>query len=97
MLGIDPSPYTLREMVWMLKGKRIHDWGQTGSIVAIIANANRNPKRRRAPYQIADFVPTDLRRYFRQPRGLRMTRGTLHAMKGMFKSGRKETPGGKRR
>jgi hypothetical protein len=74
----------------MSRGRRIHDWGRSASIIAIIANANRNPKRRRRPYQPADFVPSDLRRVFRTPTGHRMTKAALHSLKSMFRSGRKK-------
>jgi len=71
-------------MCWMLRGRRLHDWSQTGSLLAMTANANRNPKKRRRPYGLADFVPTDLRQEFRAPRGMRLTRDTLHALKPLF-------------
>ncbi|MHB8953569.1 MAG: hypothetical protein ACYC4U_11415 [Pirellulaceae bacterium] len=68
----------------MHQGKRVHDWGQTGSSVAMLANVNRNPKKRRSPYGVADFVPRDLAKEFRVRRGIGITRHTLHALKPFF-------------
>lgn len=69
----------------MHHGKRVHDWGQTGSVLAMTANVNRNAKKKRTPYQIASFVPRDLFKEFRAPSGIPMTRSTLHALKPLFK------------
>jgi hypothetical protein len=68
----------------MARGRRVHDWGQTGSELAMTANVNRNAKRRRRPYSVSDFVPRDIAREFRSPRGIGMNRSTLHALKPLF-------------
>lgn len=68
----------------MHHGKRVHDWGQTGSQMALLANVNRNSKRRKSPYPVSSFVPTDLTKVFRVNRGIRMTPNTLHALKPLF-------------
>lgn len=48
------------------------------------ANVNRDPRRRRRPFAVSDFVPRDLAKEFRTPRGIGLTRGTLHALKPLF-------------
>lgn len=68
----------------MSRGRRIHDWGQTGSQMALLANVNRNQRRRRRAWSTANFVPRDLRKDFRAPRGIGLTKGTLHALKPLF-------------
>ena len=68
----------------MHHGRRLHDWGQTGSLLTMSANINRDPKRRRSPYPISAFVPSDVRSAFRTPRGIGLTRSTLHALKPLF-------------
>lgn len=67
----------------MHRGRRIHDWGQSGSHMALLANVNRSHKRRKA-WSTADFVPRDLRRVFAAPRGIGLTKATLHALKPLF-------------
>ena len=37
-------------------GAEVEDW-RTGLIAATIANANRDPKKRRKPYEPQDFMP----------------------------------------
>ena len=84
MLGVDPHAMTLRELVWMLHARRLHDWGQMGSLLAMTANVNRNPKKRRRPFGIQEFVPSDLRREFRASNGIRLTKTMLHALRPIF-------------
>ena len=52
--------------------------------IAMTANVNRNPKKRRRPFGVQEFVPSDLRREFRMIPGIRMTKSTLHALKPLF-------------
>jgi hypothetical protein len=47
----------LRELLWAARAKAQHDWNQTSSIMAVIANTNRDPKRRAKPYEPRDFNP----------------------------------------
>jgi len=37
VIGIDPSPFTYRELVWMATGRRMHDWDQVAYTLATIA------------------------------------------------------------
>lgn len=75
---------TMRELVWMARGKRVYDWGHTGNVLALLANVNRNPKKRRRQFAVYEFVPRDLRKEFRTIPGIRMTKSTLHALKPLF-------------
>lgn len=50
----------------------------------MVANVNRNPKKRRRPFGVGEFVPRDIAKEFRAPRGIGLTRGTLHALKPLF-------------
>lgn len=47
---------TLRELVWMVGGKREHDWGIASSAMALLANCHRDPKRS-AAFRPEDFNP----------------------------------------
>jgi len=53
-------------------------------MMALTANVNRDPRRRRSPFSPAQFAPSDIRSEFRVASGVRMTRGTLHALKPLF-------------
>lgn len=37
-------------------GTEVEDW-RAGMVASVIANANRDPKRRRKPYEPQDFMP----------------------------------------
>lgn len=41
----------------MAEGRSRDEWGRTSSLLAMIANVNRNPRKRR-PYRPGDFDPT---------------------------------------
>lgn len=34
-----------------------NDWHQTGTIASVIANVNRDPKKRATPFEAEDFIP----------------------------------------
>jgi len=69
----------------MRQAKRLHDWDQTGTVAHLVANAARDPKRRRQPYTPRDFMPTDLQAMVRPAaRGIRMTNQTIQLLKPLF-------------
>ena len=53
---------TLRELLWMAEGLGRERWARTSLLCALVANANRDPKRTR-PFRPSDFDP-----YARQDR-----------------------------
>ncbi len=53
---MNPGPFTLRELVWMADAKGRDEWSRTASLLALIANAHRDPKRARA-FTPSDFNP----------------------------------------
>ena len=57
LLGVDPGPLTLRELVWMAEARLQAEWAQTSSLMALIANAHRDPKKH-GPFKPGDFDPT---------------------------------------
>lgn len=61
IIGVDPAPFTLRELVFMVKGLQRDQWNHTSHVLCILANANRDPKRIGA-FKPADFNPTIARR-----------------------------------
>lgn len=38
IIGIDPGPRTLRELVWMADAKRSEAWDHTAELLALVAN-----------------------------------------------------------
>ena len=56
IVGLDPGPFTLRELVWMAEGRRRELWDHTASLLALLYNVNRDPRRSRA-MRPEDFHP----------------------------------------
>lgn len=48
---------TLRQLVLMAEAKRQHDWNVASTIMALMAEMNRDRKRRRKPFKPDDFNP----------------------------------------
>lgn len=46
----------------MAEGRQVAEWGRTSSLMALLANCHRDPKRRSRPFQPADFSPYPERR-----------------------------------
>ncbi len=57
IVGVDPGPLTLRQLVLMAEAKRQHDWNVASTIMALMAEMNRDRKRRRKPFKPDDFNP----------------------------------------
>lgn len=45
MLGLDPGPYTLRELNWMAAGRLRNAWDHTATLQAQIINVMRSEKQ----------------------------------------------------
>lgn len=57
IVGVDPRPLTLRELVWMSEARRREAWSHTASLLALTANVHRNPQKRPRPFSPAEFHP----------------------------------------
>jgi hypothetical protein len=60
-LGLGPGDsglggLTLRQLLWMAEGMGRERWAHTSLICALIANANRDPRKGR-PFKPSDFDP----------------------------------------
>lgn len=88
---MDPGPYTLRELVWMAEARGRDQWTHTSSVLALIANVNRDPKKTR-PYKPSDFNPYEARRS--TAAGIPITKQTLGMLKSVFVNNQ---PGGTKR
>jgi hypothetical protein len=56
-IGVDPWPYTLRELVWMNDGRARQLWGIAANQMALLANTVRDPRKRKEPFEARDFNP----------------------------------------
>lgn len=56
MLGVHPGPFTLRELLWMSEHRSKEAWSHTSALLALLANAHRDPKRSTS-FSPADFNP----------------------------------------
>ncbi len=54
-----------------------------GNLMALVANCHRSPKRIR-PFQLADFLPSDLRAEVRRTSGIPLSTQNLRLLKPMF-------------
>lgn len=63
IVGGSIPPLTSRELLDWMAFWRLEPWGaeieswRAGMIAATIANANRDPKRQRKPFEPSDFMP----------------------------------------
>ena len=73
----------------MAEARRRHDWLVASHIMALVANANRDPQRRRRPFDIVDFLPPDLRRHRQRSDGAPLTREALYALRPLFEKERR--------
>ena len=53
---MNPDEFTLRDLLVMTDGRGRMEWGRVSSLMAIIANVHRDPKRQRLS-KPADFNP----------------------------------------
>ncbi|MGE4529660.1 MAG: hypothetical protein AB7D00_14945 [Rhodospirillaceae bacterium] len=77
---MNPGPFTLRELVHMARGRLESDWDRTATLLALIANVNRDPKRQRAR-RPEEFHPFRSRP---QSGGVRITRQNIGLLKKVF-------------
>ncbi|RMF73573.1 MAG: hypothetical protein D6744_15455 [Planctomycetota bacterium] len=68
----------------MYTGRRRDQWCHTASLMALVANCHRDPRRMRRPFDLIDFLPPDLRVQFRRSTGLRLTPHNLRMLKPLF-------------
>lgn len=51
MIGLEPGPYTMRELIQMAEGR----WASTAQTLVMLAETNRDKKRRPQPFAEKDF------------------------------------------
>jgi hypothetical protein len=55
LCGVNPDPFSLRELAWMAEHRLRKQWEIAGEILALIFNCNRGPKTE--PASPSDFGP----------------------------------------
>jgi len=73
---------TLREICWAMEARQRSMWAPFSSLMALIANVNRDAKRHPRPYSPADYDPFS--KSIRQPRGIPITPQNIHLLKAMI-------------
>jgi hypothetical protein len=72
----------------MHEGAGQERWSRTAAVICVIANANRDPKKRPREYKPADFDPYEIakrkakERHESTPESLALLRETMQAWKG---------------
>ena len=51
----------MRELVLMLEARRREEWDHTSTVLAMLANVNRDPKRRPTAFTPAEFHPMSVK------------------------------------
>lgn len=71
----------------MARGRRRQAWDHTAGLMALMANLNRDPKRRPQPYQPDDFHPLIAKR---KTTGVKLTKASFGQFKKAFVGGGKD-------
>jgi hypothetical protein len=81
MIGVEPGPLTLRELFWMVDGRGRQAWAHTALICSVLANCNRDPKKRPRPFSPAEFNP-----YMRKKHkdAILITKDNIHILREAF-------------
>lgn len=56
-IGLNPGPYTMRELFWMNDGRNKSEWARTALIACLLANPNRDTKKHSKPFTPDEFNP----------------------------------------
>lgn len=76
---------TFRQLLLMWEGAVVERWSHTAQICCLIANANRDPKKRR-PFEPDDFHPYSQRRSRRaaNPNAIEVNKENIGIMRNAF-------------
>ena len=85
---MNPDPFTLRQLLWMAEAKGHDRWAHTSSLMALIANCNRDPKKTPRAFRPADFDPYRQDEE-RRPDGIPITPDSIGLLKMFVPTGRK--------
>ena len=57
MVGVHPGPFKFRHLMVMAEGRERRAWDRAAVVAMLLANANRDRKKKASPFTIADFHP----------------------------------------
>lgn len=77
VLGINPDPFTLRELDWMLQGRGEFEWSMTSSLMAL--QINMNCKKKVKPNDFNPFA-----RQIKQNKIMLSPEESMKALKAVF-------------
>lgn len=96
IVGINPGRVSMRRLLQMTKARQNDLWWHTASVIAVLVNAHRDPKKSQ-PAKPSDFHPETVAKR-RVPAGrMRLTRGNVGLLKAMVpkeKRKKRGTPNG---
>ena len=76
IVGVNPGPLTLRELLWMADGAGETAWSHTAALLAAVWSGNQNLKKPRF------FVPQEFNPYQKSPkRGIPITAENIGMLK----------------
>ena len=81
---MNPGAFTLRELVDMTQARQRDAWNHTASVMALLANVNRDPKKGR-PFKPADFHPSPSKKAKRK-KGIPLTVDNIKMLKAFVPS-----------
>ena len=58
----------MRDLALMAEGRSRLEWSQTAEVLALIANANRDQKKKPSPFRASEFNPWERADRGRKPR-----------------------------
>lgn len=73
----------MRELIWQANARRRIDWNHTASILAMLAEINRDHKKRSKPFSAEDFHPDIIAERERKAAEVKVNRGNFDALKGL--------------
>jgi hypothetical protein len=74
-------PRTFRELIWAYRGHEYAEWERLSSLLCLLANVNRDQKKKPTGYKPTDFFR---RPGAKQVGGRKLTPAAFRAMKGIF-------------
>ena len=76
IVGLDPRPLTLRQLLYMVEGKRANDWQMVSAVMALIFNCHKSNETK--PREPKDFNPFE----YKKEKGREIK--SMNELKGLF-------------
>ena len=76
IVGVDPGPFTLAELIDMVDGRQRDDWERHSALLCLIAIANRGSKQKE--FKPQEFNPFAVKR---KPQHIQLNKKNMHLLK----------------